>query len=348
MHRRLPLFALLLLVGSFALPHLVHASIPFLPPDQTIIPTADNQCAAGWGMVIVVINNIIEFAITMMLIFVMPILIAYSGFLFVVNPVNSGGIAQAKSILTNSIVGLVVVLAAWLIVDAVMAALYNPNATSVTKNWVDLVTLGGAPQCIKSVGDLNALNQANLQGGSEVTGVSADGGKFLTLPTNGACTADNLKTAAQQANVSLTQAQADTLSCIAVAESTCGTNTSVAKQANGKPTTANGMFQIILGLNDTCHNLNIPACTAAAQAAGYKSITGNLNCSTAFSDGLPKANMPNLAAACKVAAASLPCNTAAAACLIQSKGGKYTDWTGSGDGFKHATQKNCVTQYAGK
>ncbi len=343
MHRRLALLALLLLVGSFALPHLVYAeTIPFFGP---IIPDANNQCAAGWGMLIVVINNIIEFGLTIFIIFVMPIMIAYSGFLFVWNPVNSGGIAQAKSILTNSIVGLVIALAAWMVVDAVMAALYNPNATSTTKNWVDLITLGGAPDCIIQTSALNSLDQSNLQGGSEVTGVSADGGKFLTLPTNGACTADNLKTAAQQANVSLTQAQAETLSCLAVAESTCGTNTSVARQANGKPTTANGMFQIILGLNDTCHNLNIPACTAAAQAAGYKSITGNLNCSTAFSDGLPKANMPNLAAACKVAAADLPCNTAAAACLIKTGGGSYGAWTADP---RSATQKNCVTRYAGK
>ncbi|MEK7125930.1 MAG: hypothetical protein AAB835_00375, partial [Patescibacteria group bacterium] len=64
------------------------AAIPFFGP---IIPQEGNQavCAAGWGMLITVINNIIAFSITIAIVFVAPLMIAYAGFLFVVNPVNS-------------------------------------------------------------------------------------------------------------------------------------------------------------------------------------------------------------------------------------------------------------------
>jgi hypothetical protein len=135
------------------------AAIPFLGP---IIPneqitvngvvTNQNVCAAGWGMLITVINNIIRLLITLAIVFVAPLMIAWSGFLFVVNPVNAAGKEQAKKILTNTVVGIVIALAGWLIVDAIMAVLYNP--TTVGQTWSQLVTSGGAPLCIPLAGSL--------------------------------------------------------------------------------------------------------------------------------------------------------------------------------------------------
>ena len=88
MRSRAPLIALLFIVGMFVLPLAAHAAIPFFGP---IVPDAANRCAPGWGMVITVINNIIQFLITIAIVFVAPIMIAWSGFLFVVNPVNAAG-----------------------------------------------------------------------------------------------------------------------------------------------------------------------------------------------------------------------------------------------------------------
>lgn len=169
MRSRVLLFALLLIAGSLALPLAAHAGgIPFFGP---IVPDAINRCAAGWGMVITVINNIISFLITLAIVFVAPLMIAYSGFLFVVNPVNAGGKEQAKKILTNTIVGIIIALAGWLIVDAIMAVLYNPTAVGST--WSQLITSGGALPCIPLA---ESLKQAAGQPpGVGVTGVS---GKF--------------------------------------------------------------------------------------------------------------------------------------------------------------------------
>ncbi|MDO8700276.1 MAG: hypothetical protein Q7J56_01205, partial [Deltaproteobacteria bacterium] len=111
-------FALIFVVGSLALPLAAHAGIPFFGPiipnavvqyedpvTHKTITTTENVCAAGWGMVITVVNNIIALLITLAIVFVAPLMIAWSGFLFVVNPVDPSGIAKAKSILTNTIVG---------------------------------------------------------------------------------------------------------------------------------------------------------------------------------------------------------------------------------------------------
>jgi hypothetical protein len=126
------------------------AAIPFFGP---IIPQEGNQavCAAGWGMLIVVINNIIAFSITIAIVFVAPIMIAYAGFLFVVNPVNASGKETAKKVLLNTIVGIVIALAGWMIVDALMVVLYNPSARSGTTTlgaWSQLITSGGLGPCI--------------------------------------------------------------------------------------------------------------------------------------------------------------------------------------------------------
>lgn len=150
MRSRVPLFALLLLVGSFALPLAAHAGIPFFGP---IIPQSGDQatCAASWGMLITVINNIISLLLTLAIVFVAPLMIAYSGFLFVVNPVNAGGKEQAKKILTNTIVGIVIALAGWMIVAAVMAVLYkSPDGTWGT--WSNLITSGNIGTCLDQKG----------------------------------------------------------------------------------------------------------------------------------------------------------------------------------------------------
>jgi hypothetical protein len=136
------LFAMLVLV---LLPEPTHAQIPFFGP---IIPPDGQTCAAGWGLVLVVINNIIKVLLTIAIVFVAPLSIAYAGFLFVVNPTSAGDISKAKSVITNTVVGIVIALASWLIVDAVMVTLYKPTAQGWSQSWWQLVSSGGAARCI--------------------------------------------------------------------------------------------------------------------------------------------------------------------------------------------------------
>ncbi|MDP2665448.1 MAG: pilin [bacterium] len=284
MRSRVPLFALLLVVGSFVFPLAAYAGIPFFGP---IVPPEVNRCAAGWGAVITVINNIISFLLTLVIVFVAPLMIAYSGFLFVVNPVNSGGIAKAKSVLLNTIIGIIIAFASWLIVDAIMAVLYHPTDPSLAgKAWSQLITSGGQDFCLIQEGALKNLNQTNLG----VTGVNALGTATYVSGKAGALCADanpycNVATL-QKAGFS-TIAQASAMSCIAITEST------------GKPDTpdsgtgACGLFQITnktsksnwqnpsyhSGNCSTASSCNDPVCnTQTAQImfskSGYQPWTG--------------------------------------------------------------------------
>lgn len=155
------------------MPVAVHAEIPFLGP---IIPQTGGQgvCAAGWGMLMVVINRLISFLLTIAIVFIAPLMIAYSGFLFVINPVNASGKEEAKKILTNTILGIVVALAGWMIVDAVMAVLYNRNAQTSPAGgalgvWANLITTNGDDVCISLAG---SLKQAVIEPDTGVTVVA--------------------------------------------------------------------------------------------------------------------------------------------------------------------------------
>jgi len=154
MHFRILFIAVVLTIVSFSLPDLVQAKIPFFGP---IIPASSPTCALGWGAVIVVVNNIIEFLLTIAIVFVAPIMIAYSGFLFVVNPVNPAGKEKAKGMLLNTIVGIVIALSAWLIVGAVMAALYHPDPSQgFVENWYNIINSGGQSACLDQSGTVSS------------------------------------------------------------------------------------------------------------------------------------------------------------------------------------------------
>ncbi len=135
------------------MPLAAHAGgIPFFGP---IIPEQYAACPAGWGMLVTVINNIISLLITLAIVFVAPLMIAYSGFLFVVNPVNPSGREEAKSILTHTIVGIVIALSGWLIVDAIMAVLYHPTG-SIGSTWSQLIISNPSDPCLKQKGSVSS------------------------------------------------------------------------------------------------------------------------------------------------------------------------------------------------
>lgn len=326
MRSRFFLFTILFVAGSLALPLAAHAAIPFFGP---IIPDDINRCAAGWGAVIDVINRIISFSITIAIVFVAPLMIAYAGFLYVVNPVNASGISEAKKILTNTVVGIVIALSGWLIVDAIMAVLYNANAPvgatgGVLGTWSSIVYGDSSKLCLIQEGALNRLNQTVP--GTGITGIGADGSVFtggggtlstaLSTSPGDPCNPATIMAAVPNASIS----QANLLACIAKGESTCGTknppynlNYSWNKDTgNGKASTAAGAYQVLLSSNSSCYDNAV--CEAAGGTSGVP-----LNCKSGFdSKGFPISGSA-VVERCKQAAGNVGCSSAAAVCLLQKQ-----------------------------
>jgi len=154
------------------------ASFPFFGP---IIPgealsnignTA--TCPLSWGGLSIVINNIVSFLVTMAVVFVAPLSIGYAGFLMVVNPTSMGNIQKGKSIIINTVVGIVVALSAWLIVGAVMGVLYN----GVGGAWDNIIKGGNIDPCLNVAASLSSSpSTAGIQT-KQVTSATPPDGRF--------------------------------------------------------------------------------------------------------------------------------------------------------------------------
>lgn len=310
------LLAVLLAVSPFVLPLAAHAAIPFFGP---VIPAESNICPAGWGMMIIVINNLISLLITLAIVLVAPLMIAWSGFLFVVNPVNASGKEEAKKILLNTIVGIVIALAGWLIVDAIMAVLYKPSDAGGA--WSTLIVGNSSDVCLSQRGALPTVGLNQAAPGSGITGVTASGASFstaLSTAQGSPCNPSTVLSAAQAAGYPISSNQANMLACIAQGESTCGTtnppynlNYSWNKAtSNGKASTAAGAYQVLLKSNSTCYDNSV--CESAGGTPGAA-----LNCTSGFdSNGFPIAGS-SVVTRCQQAAGNVNCSAAAAACLLQ-------------------------------
>ena len=56
-------------------------------------------------------------------------LFAWAGLIYVTNIANHGEMTKAKTIFTNVIIGLVILMASWLVIDTLMKTLVNPDAS---------------------------------------------------------------------------------------------------------------------------------------------------------------------------------------------------------------------------
>jgi len=313
---------------TFALPSVTHAAIPFFGP---IIPTMQNVCPGSWGLVITVVNNIISFGITIAIVFVAPIMIAYAGFLYVVNPMNPGGMSKAKDMLLNTVVGIVIALSAWVIVDALMAVLYDPAMTG--KTWSSLITGNSNDLCLqqKGVKPGEGLNQAD--------GINADGTPATSTPRvpmqagprGTACDPAVAKAGAAAGGYTITDQQAQVLACIAAPESNCGAIHNPPNYAWGRGSSAAGAWQVLLSTNSRCYENS--ACYGAA------GVSGPLNCSSGFRGGNPIPGNP-VVDQCVQAANNVSCSASAAACLLQENGGSFRPWQAD---VNSARQTGCIT-----
>ena len=108
-----------------------------------IVPTVCNVCPCGFGGVLQIIQNLMNFGISFAII-VATVIIAWGGFLYIFSSANPESRNTANKMLINAAVGLLIVLSAWLIVDFVMKSLYGGQFGP----WHEILGVGG-DECIQ-------------------------------------------------------------------------------------------------------------------------------------------------------------------------------------------------------
>lgn len=314
--RRLPILLSLLALFAFV-PGVTFAAGFFGP----ILPQSGScHCdplPLDWGCVLQVIQNLIQFAVSLGVI-LMVLWIAYAGFSLMVSGGSAEARSQGKTRIMNAIVGILVILSAWLIVDFVMKVLYEPNTAfsgGVFGPWNSILADNGGNYCIQETTP-TAISVGSVI--SNITTVAPGTSAVLSAAGTGACNASVVQQGAAAGGYTLTNQQANQLACIAQPESGCGTkNAANGNQnyswnratSNGKASTAAGPYQVTIASHSACYQN--PACTAAAGGQ-------TLNCKQAF-DSRGFVINQTLANECAQMAGNTACSASAAACAM-SKG----------------------------
>lgn len=122
-------------------------------------PIIDPECecdtsAPDWGCVLDTAHNVFNLIFSLsILVFVLTA--AYAGLLFMSTSVNPEGKSKARSMLLNTVVGLLISLSAWLIVDFVMRLLYDQSAGFGP--WNSILKDGDMRRCILPAPDAPSL-----------------------------------------------------------------------------------------------------------------------------------------------------------------------------------------------
>lgn len=115
---------------------LITAALVFAEPNfasaQGLVPCSGPDCNACH--LVQLGQNVLNFLITLAA-SVAAIMFAVAGVIYVSAQGDTGKISQAHSIFTNVLIGLVITLSAWLIIDTVMKTLLDEGFSSGLGAW---------------------------------------------------------------------------------------------------------------------------------------------------------------------------------------------------------------------
>lgn len=130
-------------IGAFvSAPFVAQAQVPFFDSGWHIVPEVCRACPCGIGGVLQTIQNLMSLIISLGIV-IFVLLIVWAGFLLILSPANPGGRAQARKMLTNAVIGFVILISSWLIVDFVMKVLYGGDFGP----WNEIIS--GEQMCIE-------------------------------------------------------------------------------------------------------------------------------------------------------------------------------------------------------
>jgi len=157
----------------FALLILTVLPMPAAAQFGPIVPEVCRTCACGFGGVLAIVQNVVNFMIGIAIIFG-TIIMVWAGGLYIVSATNPESRSTANKMLLNAVIGIVIVLSAWLVVDFVMKTLYNNG--SEFGPWNSILLGGSGDSCVvaKPTSPLFSGNIIAVPGQGSGAGVGGD------------------------------------------------------------------------------------------------------------------------------------------------------------------------------
>ena len=156
--------------------------------------------AMDWGCVLQVFQGVLNVLVSIGVLAVV-FFIAWGGFMLITGGSNPSVRQQAKNRMLNAVVGLVIILGAWIIVDTVMKVLYNPDTSfegGTFGPWNQIIFSGNEDNyCVKVNKNPGILNDGSLvdvikdviQPGTGGSSSGGSGGGSCTVKSTGPCSA---------------------------------------------------------------------------------------------------------------------------------------------------------------
>jgi hypothetical protein len=254
-----------------------------------------SQSAPNFGCVLQTVQATINIGLAVGIV-IFVFVIAYAGFLLLTNATNPGGISKAKNLIKNAFVGLAIAFLAWLGVDFVMKAIYNPSATIRGQNlgpWNSIWVSNNMDLCL-TVRNPVPITQGSLTLRTIISGGSGTEGDPSTLEAAVCRAPQNQRNSCSVTNMrnSCFRERAEDASRVCMVESGGGkywaeSGSDMLNRGDG-PSYSFGLWQINLTVH-TPGGLNCPAAfsnaagTGPCEGCGKRSITGR-------SAGLPLGN----------------------------------------------------------
>ncbi len=126
--------------------------------------------APGWGCILQTLQNVMSLGISLSVI-IATLIIAYAGFLWILSPTNAENKQKGRTMLLNAVIGMVIVLSAWLVIDFFMKTLYDQ--TSFGPWNAILLDEGDGKQCIEAKSSGTVTTTTTTPSGGTVTATSS-------------------------------------------------------------------------------------------------------------------------------------------------------------------------------
>ncbi len=128
------IFALIIFSTPFAVTYAA-GLVPTCNTGTVNMSTGQFENACDFTYFMKLINGLINFLLFVIATPLVALIIMYTGYLFLTAGGSAGQTEKAKKILFNVVVGYVIALAAWLIVNTIMGALkVDPDANTFIEN----------------------------------------------------------------------------------------------------------------------------------------------------------------------------------------------------------------------
>lgn len=311
---------LFFLIVGVGVPQVADAQVGLVPACPLGQAECDDPYAPeNYGVceVIVTANNVVSFLVGVISI-IAAIVIVYVGFRFVTSRGNEATITQARQMLTNIVIGVVIMLSAWLVISTILSVLTGTSEIISKQDLLKCTYQKDTGEAATTFTSKTETVQALIDDESDIVNGGAGtpnlvGGlsNDLLEGAKGACESGLLK--------EVWGSQAGNAQCIARAESACGaTPISVTDVAADGNSFSFGAFQINTTVHPVknCGHLGIPDldCQAAWAGGNYSATVRN----------------PDLYKKCRAALLNTECSMINAKRIYQEAGNSWQPWSTKG------------------